>query len=571
MNSKIVPGLIIAGSFLAAAELTAAKPNIILVITDDQGYGDMGCHGNPLIKTPNLDKFHSKALRLTNYHVSPTCAPSRGALMCGQVTDKAGSWHTINGRNYLRKEKITIPQVLADNGYKTAMFGKWHLGDNYPYRPHDRGFQYALYHGGGGVGQVPDYFGNDYFDDTYFLNGTPKKFDGYCTDVWFNEAIKWIESNKDKPFFLYLATNAPHSPFNVEDKYRDMYPEKFEGKKVPREFFGMITNIDENFGILEEKLKAMGILDNTILIFTTDNGSSRGSRFFNAGMKGRKGSNFDGGHRVPFMMSWPKGNIGGGKDISRLTAHIDIMPTLLSMCGVPMPPDYKIDGRDLTPLIQGKPWKDRVIITDSQRVYTPIKWRKAAVMTDKWRLLDNKNLYDMENDPGQKTNVAEKYPEVLKRLSAAYDTWWNEIEPTFAAPTYIIVGTEHENPTVMTSHDWRGKVKGGVPWNQTHIKSGKKSNGYWEADFAKDGKYEISFSRWPVEHGGIINDGKGFDKVNKIKFQINDQTFEKPVTPSDKRITFTVDLKAGMKRLQNWLMVDNKELCGAYYCYINKL
>ncbi|MFT5130770.1 MAG: arylsulfatase A-like enzyme [Rhodothermales bacterium] len=569
--------------------IAADRPNIILVITDDQGYGDLGCHGNPIIKTPHIDKFYTDAVRLTDYHVSPTCAPSRGALMCGQPTDKAGPWHTINGRNYMRKEKKTLPETLAKAGYATGHFGKWHLGDNYPYRPQDRGFQHAFYHGGGGVGQTPDYFGNDYNDDTYFLNGKPVKHQGYCTDIWFGEALKWIETNKEKPFFAYITTNAPHGPLIVGEKYKEMYanvklPEsdqpapapakkgkkkKKGGKGVPAAFYGMITNIDENFGIMEEKLAAWGLTDNTIVIFTTDNGSAGGSRVFNAGMSGGKGSNLEGGHRVPFIMRWPGGKLTGGKDITNLTAHIDVMPTLLDLCGVPAPKNYQIDGKSLRPLFDGKPFAERVIVTDSQRVYTPIKWKSTSVMSGPWRLLTGDKLYNINDDPGQRTNIADKHPEVFKRLHEAYDAWWSEIEPGFAEPTHVIVGTPHENPSVLTSHDWRGKVAG-VPWNQNHVKSGTKSNGYWEADFAAAGDYRISLARWPQEADRAIRDGS-HASATKMTLVIDGKEFTKTIAEADKQISFNMTLKAGQKRIQGWIRAGGKDISGPYYCTVEKL
>ena len=288
--SLAVPGCT-ADTKLSSPETPRQKPNVILVITDDQGYGDLACHGNPIIKTPNLDLLHSQSTRLTNFHVSPTCAPTRAALMTGRYCNRTGVWHTIMGRSLLRKDETTMADVFSANGYKTAIFGKWHLGDNYPFRPADRGFGESLIHGGGGVGQAPDYWDNDYFDDTYFHNGKPKKFKGYCTDVWFDAAIKFIEKNKEKHFFCYLSTNAPHSPYNVEKKYSDLYK---DNENVPNaDFYGMITNIDENIGRLMKRLKNLKLENDTIFIFMTDNGTSAGFRQgkgCNAGMRARKGS-----------------------------------------------------------------------------------------------------------------------------------------------------------------------------------------------------------------------------------------------------------------------------------------
>src|SRR5690606_15740514 len=315
-------------------------PNVILVITDDQGYGDIAYHGNKIIKTPNLDRFFSQSLRATNFHVSPTCAPTRGALMTGRYTNRVGTWHTIAGRSLLFEDETLLPQVFAQNGYATGMFGKWHLGDNYPFRPEDRGFQEVVRHGGGGVKQGPDYWGNNYFDDTYWHNGTPQKYEGYVTDVFFEESLKFIENNRDRPFFLYLATNAPHSPYHVPEKYYRLYEDEENLLDGQKRFYGMITNIDDNFGRLLEQLEKLEIADHTILIFMTDNGTAEGYverenavYGFNAGMRGRKGSEYDGGHRVPFAIRWPAG-LPGDRNLDQLLAHIDVLPTLVDLAGL---------------------------------------------------------------------------------------------------------------------------------------------------------------------------------------------------------------------------------------------
>jgi len=236
---------------------------------------------------------------------------------------------------------------------------------------------------------------------------------------------------------------------------------------------------------------------------------------------------------------------------------------------VPPPENYDIDGVSLRPLFEGKPFPERVIITDSQRVYTPIKWKSTSVMSGSWRLLSGGTLFNIKDDPAQKRDVAAQYPEVLQRLNKAYDAWWASIEPGFEAPTHVIVGTEHENPSALTSHDWRGKVQG-VPWNQNHINSGKRSNGYWEADFAVDGRYEVALSRWPVEADKAIRDGS-HSEATEMKLVLDGQELTKPIGPNDKRVTFTLDLKAGQKRIQGWILADDQEISGPYYCYIKKL
>jgi arylsulfatase A-like enzyme len=349
---------------LPAVGAAASPPNVVLIITDDQGYGDLSCHGNKELKTPALDALHARSVRLTNFHVDPTCSPTRSALLTGRYSSRTGVWHTIRGRSLLRKDEVTLPQTLAAAGYRTGIFGKWHLGDNYPYRAQDRGFQESLVLGGGGVGQTPDSWGNDYFDDTFLRNGKPEAQTGYCTDVFFRAATEFIERNRRHPFFAYIATNAPHSPYLVADTYSRPFREA--GIPSPRaEFYGMIANIDENVGRLMARLDEWGLRDDTIVVWMTDNGSAAGTGDgggFGAGMRGRKGSEYDGGHRVPCFLSrgsqWRP-----NRDVGRLTAHIDLMPTLLELCGVPFPKNVEFDGKSLVPLLREKPeaWPERTL------------------------------------------------------------------------------------------------------------------------------------------------------------------------------------------------------------------
>jgi arylsulfatase A-like enzyme len=539
---------------------------VILVITDDQGYGDLSCHGNPVQKTPNLDELHSQSVRLDNFHVCPTCSPTRASLMTGRHCNRTGVWHTVMGRSLLRKDEVTMADVFAASGYRTGIFGKWHLGDNYPFRPGDRGFHDVLVHKGGGIGNTQDYWGNDYFDDTYFRNGKPEKFEGYCTDVWFNEAIKFIEANKDRPFFCYLPTNAPHGPFRVLDKYSRPYM----GKGVKHLFCGMIANIDENMGRLMNKLTELGVEDNTILIFMTDNGTSGGR--FNPQMRGSKGSEYDGGHRVPFFIRWPGGGIGGGVDIERLTAHIDVLPTLIELCQLKEPAGVKFDGDSVVKLVTGaaEGWPDRTIITDSQRVEFPIKWHKSSVMTDRWRLVNGKELYDKKTDPGQRKDIADKHPDVVATLRTRYDNWWADTSKRFLEYCRIIIGSDEENPSVLTSHDWH---KHG-PWNQIQIRKAQKQNSFWAVEVAGDGEYEIELRRWPREADApitaAIEGGQAISATTaRLKIAGFDQT--KPIPNNAKAVTFQVKLKAGKGKLQTWFIDEDGQSRGAYYVYVKRL
>ena len=564
---------ILPGCVAATRSQAGRKPNVVLVITDDQGYGDLACHGNKIIKTPNLDKLYAESIRLTDFHVGPTCAPTRSALMTGRYCNRTGVWHTIMGRSLLRKDEVTMADVFAAGGYRTGMFGKWHLGDNYPFRPEDRGFDEVLAHRGGGVGQGPDYWGNDYFDDTYFHNGTPKKYEGYCTDIWFDGAMRFIEANKDRPFFAYLTTNAPHGPYNVSEEYSKPY----EGTNTPNaNFYGMITNIDDNMGRLMKKLKALDLEDNTLLVFMTDNGTAagfRGGKGFNAQMRGTKGSEYDGGHRVPCFVRWPAGGITGGRDVERLTAHVDLLPTFADICSLKKPRKVKLDGTSIAPLLHepDRDWPDRILITDSQRIENPEKWRKSAVMTDRWRLVNGAELYEIKKDPGQENDVAAANPQVVARLRRAYESWWDDVSRRFDEYCPIILGDEHENPTRLMSHDWHSPK---VPWHQNAVRGGQQANGFWAVDVAISGKYEIELRRWPKEAGAAINaaipGGKAIS-ATKARLKIGDIDRTQPVATDAKGAVFTVSLSKGETTLQSWFMDDNGGSRGAYYVYVKRV
>jgi arylsulfatase A-like enzyme len=431
---------------VSAQELANSKPNIILVMTDDQGYGDLGCHGHPFIQTPNINKLYAQSTRFTDFHASPTCAPTRAALMSGRAPFKNGITHTILERERMTLKATTVAQVLQKAGYRTGIFGKWHLGDADEYQPNNRGFDEMFIHAAGGIGQnfpgtqgaIP---GTSYFDPFIKHNDKIVKTKGYCTDVFFKQALGWVKEQKDKPFFAYISTNAPHSPYNVDKKYSDLYKNE-ECADKSKKFFGMITNIDENMGLLMEKMDEWKLTDNTLLIYMTDNGSAAGTYNFN--MKGKKGSVNEGGSRVPLFMRLP-GKIKAGVDVDRVTRHYDIFPTLAALAGAPISSDLNLDGRSLLPLIQDPKakWADRNLFfhqgrwnkkgaagrwakgnTDPDQA----KYSRFAIRSEKWRLV-GKSLYDIDKDPSEKKDVSKQHPEVVAEMMKSYEAWWSEVRP----------------------------------------------------------------------------------------------------------------------------------------------
>ncbi len=580
-----------AGGAVAADE----HPNVVLVITDDQGYGDLGCHGNPVLRTPNLDRLHDESVRLVDFHVAPTCSPTRAALVTGRWTNRTGVWHTSGGRSLLPEGEVTMGQVFQDAGYATGMFGKWHLGDNYPFRPEDRGFGEVMRHGGGGVGQTPDFWDNAYFDGTYLYNSVPKPVKGYCTDVWFDYARRFIKAQRaaDKPFLAFIATNAAHWPMHAPPEFAAPYVERF-GTHVGH-FLGMIANIDHNVGRLRAFLDREGLAENTIFVFTSDNGTGAGHEIFNAGMRGRKQSEYDGGHRVPLFIRWPVGGLVGGRDVQPITAHVDLLPTLIDLAGIAPPKGVEFDGRSIRPLLEAKvagadgSWPDRILVTDSQRVMQPVKWRRSAVMTSQWRLINGTELYDIKQDPGQDHDVAAAQPRVLARLRAFYESWWADLKPTFGEAPAIHLGHESENPARLTSHDWITSES--PPWNQSLVRRARakaSSTGYWNVNVARAGDYEIGLRRWPREADSPIDaqlppgadvpgdtpfrasPGRALPAV-QATVRVGQVTAEAPVEPGAKEVLLRVTLPAGKTRMRADFRLRDGSSVGAFYVYVKRL
>ncbi len=470
------------------------RPNVVLVITDDQGYGELACHGNKVIKTPNLDALHRRSLRFTAFYVSPTCAPTRASLMTGRQEFRSGVTHTIHERERLALTAVTLPQVLKQAGYTTGIFGKWHLGDQEPYQPHSRGFDEAFVHGAGGIGQsypgsCGDAPGNKYFDPAIRHNGTFVRTKGFCTDIFFTQALRWIKANRNRPFFAYITTNAPHGPLVCPEAYVKPYVDAGLDRNAAA-FYGMITNIDDNVGLLLKKLDEWKLADRTLVIFMTDNGSAQaGPRsrrrrprrkdkgaaapaapklqaLYNAHMRGKKGSPYEGGTRVPGFFRW-KGRICEGVDCGALAAHVDLLPTLAELCGAKPPKGVKLDGRSLVPLLKDPKadWPDRYLFTHRGRwgkgKAAASKHSACAVRSQRFRLVNNKELYDILRDPGETTNVIDKHPDAAAAMRKAYDRWWSEVLPAMVNEDAPV---PKENPFKVLYRKQAASEKGIPAW-----------------------------------------------------------------------------------------------------------
>jgi arylsulfatase A-like enzyme len=612
-NSLAGIGIFAAGcggnKIFSAAKSTKSAPNILIINIDDMGYGDMSCHGNPVLKTPNLDRLHAESVRFTQFHAAPMCTPTRGQLLTGIDALRNGSRWVGTEAVHLRTDLPVMPEIYKKAGYATGIFGKWHTGDNYPLRPQDRGFEEVVSFPQQEVGTVNDYWENDYFDDVYEHNGTRKQYKGFCTDVWFEQAINWIDktSSAGKPFLCMIPTNVVHGPYFSPQIYRDMANRPNQPKDV-QTFYGNMINLDMNVGRLLEFLDSKGIRNDTILIFMTDNGVTMGYGTYNAGMRGMKTQLWEGGHRVPLFISWPKAGLPKGKDINELAQAQDILPTLLDFCDVDFP-TKTLDGISLAGQIRGeKEMPDRILVVQMQR-RIPITKYDACVMWGPWRLLNaididphekpdkreiykkrRQNmeqvyleLYNVEEDPHQDNNVYDKYPEVVAKMKAAYEKWWRGVQPDINKMTHIIIGNDAENPSMLACTSWATTYF----TQKSGILEGRKSNGYWNLIADQSGQYDFELCRWPKETNAALQDkvnikytdtfpyGPGMEgtalPVAKARIQVNDIDQTIDVNKGDKAAKFTCRLKKGPVRLKTWFYdKDGNELCGAYYVYVTR-
>lgn len=506
-----VAGLIVA---CALSALAAPRPNVILMITDDQGHGDVGFHQNPKIHTPNMDRLAREGTRCERFHVNPVCSPTRASVMTGRYYYRTGVVDTFLGRSLMHPDEVTLAQMLAEGGYRTGIFGKWHLGDNYPMRAMDKGFQESLVLNGGGLAQPGDppfevHPDGAYFDPWLRHNGEWTRAKGYITDVITDAALEFIGKNADKPFFIYLPYNAPHTPLQVPEKYYAKYKnadlnvpqtgghpvKKFDQETTAR-VYAMVECLDDNVGRLLAKLDQLKIADNTIFIFMTDNGPQQAR--YNSGMLDLKGNTHEGGVRVPFYMRWP-GHLQAGRAIDRIAAHIDIAPTLLELCGVAKPAGVKFDGVSLAPLLQGNAqnWPDRTLFFQWHRGDAPELNRACAALSQQYKLvqplgaMDRKwtnqpqfELYDYAADPLEMTNLAAQKPEIVAALRQRYEAWFKDVTSArdYSVPSRIYVGAPQQKEVLLTRQDWRGQ---NADWSPKGI-------GHWFVDVRRAGDYAVT-------------------------------------------------------------------------------
>ena len=540
--------------------------------------------GVRILKTPELDKFREGAVRFTDFHVAPMCSPTRGQLMTGIDAMRNGCTAVCQGRSMMRAELPTMADYFAKSrATPPATSAKWHLGDSYPHRPQDRGFEETIHHRAWGITSLADYWTNHsdvYFDPVLSHNGVDKEFKGYCTDIFFNEAMQWISEQQaaEKPFFVYLPTNTPHVPNVCPEEFSEPYVGNHEGKPIPAEFYGMIANIDENLGRLEEFLEETGLKENTIVIYMTDNGtqSTPAKEIFNYGMRDKKTSVYEGGHRVPLFVRWPEGKLAHGRDVDELTQVQDLLPTLIELCGLkkqksPLP----FDGTSLAGLLKGsqKELPDRKLVVQYRVSGEP--WDPAVVLWDKWRLIGGKQLYHVGEDPGQEADVAAAHPEVVEAMAAHYDEWHGEAKELFDRPRWITIGSKKANPMILYAQDWTGDYCD----NMGGLRRGT-ALGYWNVVVDRPGTYAVELRRWPKESEKFLTEGregpedKGFSArpIVAANLRVAGANYTLDAPAGSTHATFHVELPAGKTQLEtNLLDSEDRALCGAMYVYLGRL
>ena len=550
------------------------KPNIIIIITDDQGYGDIGFNNNSQILTSNLDLLASQSIRFNNFYVSPVCAPTRSSLLTGRYSLRTGVTDTYNGGAMMSTDELTLSEILRENNYNTGIFGKWHLGDSYPFRPTDQGFNESLIHLSGGMGQVGDftnyYAGNrSYFDPILWHNNEQKKYDGYCSDIFTDEALKFIESNKSNQFFCYLSFNAPHTPLQLPEKYYDLYKDLdpsliYEDEKIKmskkdindaKKIYGMITNIDHNVGKLIKKLKELKIDKNTILIFMTDNGAQQ--KRYASNLRGLKGKVYEGGIKVPFYLKFPKIHGNDGKDINSLSAHIDVLPSLLNLCDIEIPKDIKIDGKNFL----NKPLEERSLFSYWTRK-SPELYQNMSLNKGKYKLVGNTNydspiedfeLFNIDRDPYEIENLIENKKELANEMKIEMDNIYNELinSKNIINKPRIIIGSEFENPSFLNRNDASGQR--GI-WAQNEI------FGFWRTK-VYEGKYNFRFK---------------FNNLNltsgQMVIEVGSQVFSKKVETDDSGYVLmeNIHLNEGEFDITPFFRIDRKNIL-PFWVEINKL
>lgn len=502
--------LLVNGS--ATASTDRDRPNVVIIMTDDQGFGDLGVQGHPVLQTPRIDALAAESGTVGAFYVHPVCTPTRAALFTGRHPQRTTAIDTWIGRAMLEPDEVTIAERLRDAGYATGIFGKWHLGDCHPMRPMDQGFDCSVVHRGGGIAQPADPEGGEgrYTDPILLRDGVLESFEGWCTDIYVDEMTDWM-TKQDGPFFAVLTTNAPHGPFHdvpTEELERyhamDLGPTGASNHDRMARILAMDANIDENVGRVLDTLERLGVAKNTLVLYLHDNGADHDG--YSVGLRGRKGTVYEGGVRTPFFARWPS-RIPPGNRTDAVGMHVDLVPTILESCGVE-DAGGGLDGRSLLGVLEGREAGDpeRSIVIQAHRGDSPVEWSNAMIRSGRWKLVNPSGfgrelssgesaprvfeLYDVLSDPSERNNLIDAEPAIATQLQAQYEAWFKDVDRGGHAaylPPPISLGVITE-PVWLTRQDWRRTSKGA--W-------GGRSEGYWRVEPVTAGPFRIRVR--PVE------------------------------------------------------------------------
>jgi arylsulfatase A len=531
--------------------VATAAPNVLFILTDDQGWGDLSLHGNQFVETPNLDQLARGGAQFDRFFVSPLCAPTRASLLTGRYHLRTGTVSVSQGWERMRSDELTLAEIFRQSGYATGCFGKWHNGEHAPEDPNGQGFDEFL-------GFCAGHW-NNYFDTDLQHNDRMVATKGFITDVLTDAALAFIGQNKSRPFFCYVPYNAPHSPHQVPDRYFDKYKAKGLSDEEAS-IYGMVENVDDNVGRLLNGLDKMGLAKNTIVVFATDNGPN-GHRF-NGGMKGIKGSVDEGGVRVPLFVRWP-GIIRPQTRIQPNAAHIDLLPTLVDLCGLRFRPVHPLDGHSLAGLLLGRTdtLADRMLFTHVASMSSnQLPAEPGGVRTARYRLVRQNGqtqLYDMRNDPAQTTDIAAEQPQPVHQLQAAYDRWFQDVSLMITHTRPAPVAAQRvllQAPEARFSGSIRYKQGNG--WANDWLINWRSpaDSIWWDVVVERPGRYQLSlqYTAPAVARGSILTVTAG----TKTRQQRLPKGFDPPLKGSPDRIP----RKEVYEKAWAWLPLGNMEL-----------
>jgi len=564
--------------------MPSSRPNVLVILTDDQGFGDCSFYGNPVLQTPHMDAIAREGISFDQFHVTPMCAPTRGAFFSGVHPLRNMALSTTDGRHSLRPELPCMPQAFADAGYRTGLFGKWHLGRNWPNRPQDKGFGTLRGHYGFGTTGISCRWNCDY-QDMWLVDERGEEFqtEGFCTDVLFDQAMGWIderEPDDDEPFYAVIATNAPHFPFwaphDLTAKYTDT---------DNPEFFAMMENIDHNLGRLDAFLTERGVREDTILLYFTDNGPVGGASTWTAGLRGNKGSPWEGGHRVPLFARYPAGDIAGGRVVEGLCTVEDLYPTLLELCDVPAPQDAAFDGVSLAGAMRGSDEvPDRRLVVQIDR--GTISPKSACIMYRQWRIVWSDSLYDVVADPHQDEQIAARHPDVFYDLWAGYQQWFNPLHGPAEESLPEHIGNPAQELVILDSSHARGGTDGQGGVRQGIGKRGRLQ-GPWLVEAHRSGRYRVTLRRWPRESGLALREGcppfqtrcSGKPEPEGVALpivlgllEVDGFQHHSPIAGDPTGIAFEIALDVGRHELRGaFADAQQHALCSAFYAEVEYL